>query len=410
MHISIHFFNNYMKFRTLILTALILVGFQSFGQSSYGNLSGKELNTITTAVPFLLISPDARAGAMGDAGVSTTPDVYSMHWNPAKYAWMEKEMSIGLGYSPWLRNLVPDMNLAYLAFAMRLNDMSAVAATLRYFSLGDIQFTDDKGEDMGSFSPNEFAIDATYSRKLTQNLSAAVAGRFIYSHLTQGQGDDGSKAGTSIAADISVYWQKDMNWFNNMDSRLAWGINISNIGSKVNYNNTSIKKDFIPTNLRFGPTLTLDIDEFNTISFSIDINKLLVPTSPIYELDSVSGNYEIIDGKDPDVSPVVGIIQSFYDAPGGFNEELRELSFSIGAEYWYNKAFAVRAGYFHEDKTKGNRKYFTLGAGLRYNVFALDCSYLIPVQTKGITGTSPLDGTIRFNLTFDIEPRKNKTN
>jgi hypothetical protein len=398
-----------MKIKILFLATLIIVGLQSQGQDfNYNNLAGGNLNVITTAVPFLIIAPDARAGAMGDAGVSTSPDVYSMHWNPAKYAVLDKDMSVGLAYSPWLRNLVPDMNLAYLAFHKRIDNMSAVAATLRYFSLGDIQFTDNEGNSQGTYSPNEWAIDATYSRKLTDKLSGAVAGRFIYSNLTQGQyvGGAATSAGTSVAADVAVYWEDDVTWFKDIDAKFAWGVNISNIGTKLGYSEASIKKDFIPTNLRFGPTLTLELDDYNTLAFSIDINKLLIPTPPIYKRDS-SGNpipiegtdkYEIFAGMDDDVSVVGGMIQSFYDAPDGFSEEMRELSFAVGTEYWYNKVFALRGGFFYEDQSKGNRKFFTLGAGLRYNVFGLDFSYLIPIDSRN----NPLQNTLRFALTFDL--------
>ncbi len=391
------------------MIALTISMMQIQGQN-YNNLSGRGdgLNVITTAVPFLIIAPDARAGAMGDAGVSSSPDVYSMHWNPAKYAVFEKDMSLGLSYSPWLRNLVPDMNLAYLAFSKRIDNMSTVAATLRYFSLGDIQFTNDAGVEQGVYRPNEWALDATYSRKLTENLSGAVAGRFIYSNLTQGQFVQGAEtsAGISVAADVAVYWAKDVNWFRDISANFAWGVNISNIGNKLGYSKTSIKKDFIPTNLRFGPTLSLELDDYNTIAFSLDVNKLLVPTPPIYKRDN-EGNpipipgtdkYEIESGKDNDVNVVPGMLQSFYDAPGGFSEEMRELSLAFGTEYWYNKVFALRGGFFYEDKTKGNRKFFTLGAGLRYNVFGLDFSYLIPIDSRN----NPLQNTLRFALTFDL--------
>lgn len=398
-----------MKIKILFLATLIIAGLQSQGQDyNYSNLAGGNLNVITTAVPFLMIAPDARAGAMGDAGVSTSPDVYSMHWNPAKYAVLDKDMSIGLAYSPWLRNLVPDMNLAYLAFHKRINDMSAVAATLRYFSLGDIQFTDNEGNPQGTYSPNEWAIDATYSRKLTDKLSGAVAGRFIYSNLTQGQFVQGAatSAGTSVAADVAVYWEDDVTWFKDIDAKFSWGINISNIGTKLGYSEASIKKDFIPTNLRFGPTLTLELDDYNSLAFSIDVNKLLIPTPPIYKRDSSGNNvpipgtdkFEIYAGMDDDVSVVGGMIQSFYDAPDGFGEEMRELSLAVGTEYWYNKVFALRGGFFYEDKSKGNRKFFTLGAGLRYNVFGLDFSYLIPIDSRN----NPLQNTLRFALTFDL--------
>lgn len=406
-----------MKLKVSLLAVLSLCTSLLYSQPNYQELSGRNyLNVITTAVPFMMIAPDSRAGAMGDAGVSSAPDVYSMHWNPAKYAVLESDMSVGLSYSPWLRNLVPDMNLAYLAFAKRINASSSVASTLRFFTLGDIQFTDEAGEDRGTFRPSEWALDATYSRKLTDHLSGAVAGRFIYSNLTQGQtvGGGSTSAGISAAADVAVYWEKEVVWFPDMASSFAWGINISNIGTKLGYSSASIKKDFIPTNLRFGPTLKLAIDDYNEIAFSIDVNKLLVPTPPIYKRDSVTGNpiaipgsdkYEILNGMDDDVSVVAGMLQSFYDSPNGFKEEMRELSLSLGVEYWYNKVFALRGGAFYEDATKGNRKFFTLGAGLRYNVFGLDFSYLIPVDSRN----NPLQNTLRFALTFDLDAQaKNK--
>lgn len=399
-----------MKLKVSLLAVLSLCTSLLYSQT-YQELSGRNtLNVITTAVPFMMIAPDSRAGAMGDAGVSSAPDVYSMHWNPAKYAVLESDMSVGLSYSPWLRNLVPDMNLAYLAFAKRIDASSAIGATLRFFTLGDIQFTNDEGREIGTYRPSEWALDATYSRKLTDHLSGAVAGRFIYSNLTLGRsvGGGSTSAGISAAADVAVYWEKEVVWFQDMGSSFAWGINISNIGTKLGYSSASIKKDFIPTNLRFGPTLKLEIDDYNEIAFSLDFNKLLVPTPPVYKRDSISGNpiviegtdkFEILQGMDDDVSVVAGILQSFYDSPGGFQEEMREFSISFGAEYWYNKVFALRGGAFYEDATKGNRKFFTLGAGLRYNVFGLDFSYLIPVDSRN----NPLQNTLRFALTFDLD-------
>ena len=381
-----------------------------YAQNTGEWLGQDPINTITTAVPFLMIAPDARSSAMGDAGVSSTPDVNSMHWNPAKYAFIEKDMGFSVSYSPWLRKLVNDINLAYLGFYKRIDDRQTVAATLLYFSLGDITFTDEMGNSLGTYRPNEFSIDGTYSRKLSTNLSGAVAARFIYSNLTQGQFVQGHEthAGTSIAADVSVYWQKEITMAK-LDGLFAWGINISNIGAKISYSDNIIK-DFIPTNLRIGPSLTLDLDEYNTISFMVDVNKLLVPTPPVYKVNDSTGQQEvdpstgkpiILKGKNPEVSVVTGMIQSFYDAPGGFSEEMREFSFAIGAEYWYDKQFALRAGFFYEDKTKGNRKFFTVGAGLRYNVFGLDFSYLIPLEQH-----NPLENTLRFSLLFNFDAFK----
>lgn len=373
-----------------------------------------DYNVISTAVPFMMIAPDARSSAMGDVGVSTSPDVYSMHWNPAKYAFIEDDFSIGLAYSPWLRKLVPDMNIAYLGVSKRVSPKSTVAATMRYFSLGDITFTDENTYDLGTYSPNEWAIDVAYSRKLGKYISGAVAGRFIYSNLTQGV-KDYSKAAISVAADVAVYYTRDVYWFNTVDANIAWGVSINNIGSKMNYNEANMEKDFIPTNLRLGPTLKLDIDEYNSLAFSVDLNKLLVPTPPVYQRDSKgaivfeNGEPVIAAGKDNNVGPVQGIIQSFFDAPGGFKEELKEFTIGAGAEYWYNNTFTVRTGFFHEAQMKGNRRYLTFGAGLRYNVFNIDVSYLVPVNNTANSGTNPLESTLRLSLTFNLDKWGNNT-
>jgi hypothetical protein len=370
------------------------------------NTLGQDLKTITTAVPFLMIAPDARAGAMGDAGVSSTPDANSIHWNPAKLAFIDKEMGFSVSYSPWLRKLVPDISLAYLSGYKRIDEKQAFGASLLYFSLGDITFTDQDGNPGGTYQPKEFSLDASYSRKFTKNISGAVSARFINSNLTLGQvvESTSTKPGSSVAADVAMYSQHPVS-FENMEGIFAWGINISNIGAKISYSNDNTRKDFIPTNLRIGPSLTLDLDDYNRMTFMIDFNKLLVPTPPIYLVDSANqpvldaqNNQIILKGKDPDVSVPLGMLQSFYDAPGGFSEEMREFSISAGVEYWYDKQFAIRGGYFYEDKNKGNRKFFTLGAGLKYNVFGLDFSYLIPMDTQ-----NPLENTLRFSLLFDFD-------
>lgn len=398
-----------VKFLSLVFV-MIITAMNLKAQNPGDEVLGQNLdyNVISTAVPFMMIAPDARSSAMGDVGVSTSPDVYSMHWNPAKYAFIEEDFSVGLAYSPWLRSLVNDMNIAYLAASKRVSPKATVAASLRYFSLGDINYTGQGGSDLGTYSPNEWAMDVTYSRKLGNYISGAVAGRFIYSDLTQGVLDY-SKPAISVAADIAVFYTRDVYWFKDMDAVFSWGVSINNIGSKMNYNEASLKKDFIPTNLRFGPTLKLDIDDFNSLAFSVDINKLLVPTPPIYMKDSLGSIiYEGTDpmiesGKNNEVGPIQGMIQSFFDAPGGFKEELKEFTLGVGAEYWYNKTFNVRAGFFHESKMKGNRRYVTLGAGLRYNVFGLDVSYLVPVNNTATSGTNPLENTLRFSLTVNID-------
>lgn len=396
---------------SLVLLASITINAQN-DKVHIDGIYGQDLNynVISTAVPFMLIAPDARSSAMGDVGVSTSPDVYSMHWNPAKYAFIQDDFSVGLAYSPWLRELVNDMNIAYLGVSKRVSPKSTVAATLRYFSLGEIIFTDDANINLGTYSPNEWAIDVAYSRKLGKYISGAVAGRFIYSNLTQGIADY-SKAAISVAADIAVYYTRPVYWFNSVGADFSWGVSINNIGSKMNYNEVSLEKDFIPTNLRLGPTLKLNIDDYHSLAFSVDINKLLVPTPPVYLTDSITGavvfdeNAEpvIAAGKDDNVGLVQGMFQSFYDAPGGFKEELKEFTLGVGAEYWYNNIFTVRTGFFHEAKMKGNRRYLTFGAGLHYNVFNIDVSYLVPVNNTATSGSNPLESTLRFSLTFNLD-------
>ncbi|MCB2207840.1 MAG: type IX secretion system outer membrane channel protein PorV [Bacteroidetes bacterium] len=423
-----------MKLRRFFTVGLMLLVVTSFAQINITK-NGIPVNTLNTAVPFLTIGPDARSGGMGDGGVATSPDANAMHYNPAKYAFIEDKMGFAISYTPWLRNLVNDINMAYVSYYMRFDDMQAMAFSLRYFSLGEIQFTDEQGAPLGTFNPNEFAIDGTYSRKLSDYLSLAVAGRFIYSNLTLGQTIQGveTKPGISVAADVALYWEKDVEWFKGMDAKFAWGMNISNIGQKISYTSSNIEQSFIPTNFRIGPRLTLALDDYNTLAFYGDINKLLVPTPPIYKSDS-SGNpipipgtdqYEIAAGKNPDVSVITGMIQSWYDAPGvlvrdendeivynedgtaqvesgsAFKEELREFYYSIGTEYWYNEILAIRAGYFWEHASKGARQYATLGVGLRYNVFGLDFSYLIP--TGGSVAQNPLQNTLRFSLLFNFD-------
>tara|TARA_B100000902_G_scaffold75444_1_gene80288 strand:- start:438 stop:1679 length:1242 start_codon:yes stop_codon:yes gene_type:complete len=378
------------------------------------SLTGAEkLNTITTAVPFLLIAPDSRASAMGDVGVATSPDVNSMHWNAAKYAFVEDDMGFSVSYVPWLRALVPDINLSYLSGYRKINKNEVIGLELRYFSLGDIIFTNGVGDVVGQYNPNEFALGTAYSRKLADNFSLSISARYIYSNLTGGQNAGGleTNAGQSIAADIGGYYVQSIR-ISKQDMDLRIGGNISNIGDKISYTETAVR-DFIPINLRLGTSISADLDDYNKMSFAIDINKLLVPTPPQYDnranlgTDSLGNqidnpNYgEIISGKDPNVSVVSGIFQSFGDAPGGFKEELREINISLGTEYWYADQFAIRAGYFNEHQTKGGRKYFTFGSGVKYNVFQLDFSYLINASTS-INGNNPLANTMRFTLVFDF--------
>lgn len=380
-------------FRFLVLASVVVL----MAENAQAQATTSGANTITTAVPFLTITPDSRAGGMGDAGVGLTPDVSSQHWNPAKYVFMESDMGVGLSYSPWLRNLVDDINLAYLSGYKKLDDVSAVAASLRYFALGDIVFTSEFGTVEGQQSPNEFAFDFGYSRKLSEMLSGAVSLRYIRSDLTGGQLVNGQEthAGNAFAADVAFYWYNEFR-MNRKDNIFSAGINIQNIGSKISYTDGEVK-DFIPTNLMTGMAYTTNLDDYNSFSFSFEANKLLVPTPPVdstvYDPDGV-----ILPTYNSDKGPIEGMIVSFYDAPGGFKEELQEINISVGVEYWYNKQFAIRGGYFYEHENKGNRKYFTAGAGLRMNVFALDFSYLLPTQRN-----HPLENTLRFTLSFDVD-------
>ena len=391
-----------------IISSILVVLFLSsyaYAQDVSGidEIGRNNLNTITTAVPFLLISPDSRAGGMGDIGVATSPDANSLHWNPAKYSFIDQEVGFTVSYVPWLRELVPDINLSYISGYKKLNKNDVIAMELRYFTLGDITFTDIIGNNLGQYKPNEFALGSSYSRKLSDQFSLAISGRYIYSNLTGGQSAGGiaTNAGQSIAADVAGYYVKAVR-IAKKDAELAFGANISNIGNKIRYTETSTR-DFIPINLRLGTAINTDFDEYNKISFALDFNKLLVPTPPIYN-DSITDQIDF--GKDPNVSVVSGIFQSFGDAPGGFNEELREINFSLGAEYWYNNQFAIRAGYFNEHNTKGGRKFFTFGSGVKYNVFALDFSYLINAS-RAINGNNPLANTMRFTLTFDFGQMQN---
>lgn len=381
-------------FRFFVVLALVVLVAENV--AAQGTLSGA--NTITTAVPFLAITPDSRAGGMGDAGVATTADVNSQHWNPAKYVFMESDMGVGLSYSPWLRNLVDDINLAYLSAYKKIDDVQAISTSLRYFALGDIVFTSDQGEFQGQQSPNEFAIDLGYSRLLSETFSGAVAVRYIRSDLTGGQLVNGveTSAGNSFAADVGFYYYNEFRK-RRRDNAFIAGINIQNIGAKVSYTEGEVK-DFIPTMLKLGATYSMELDDYNSFSFSLELDKLLVPTSPVDSTSYDSGEVIWSGGVNSDIGVIEGIFKSFTDAPGGFKEEMQEIMWSFGVEYWYNKQFALRAGYFYENEFKGNRKYITAGAGLKMNVFALDFSYLIPTENN-----NPLENTLRFSLLFDID-------
>ncbi|NOY37204.1 MAG: type IX secretion system outer membrane channel protein PorV [Chlorobi bacterium] len=394
-------FNKKNKFyHILFATIFLLKAVTGHAQITTGQVTG-QINTIQSAVPFLTIAPDSRGGGMADIGAATSPDINSQHWNPAKYAFIKGNGGVSISYSPWLRQLVNDINLAYLAGYLRLDDRQTVSMSLRYFSLGNIVFTNIFGNTLRNFNPNEFSLDAGYARAFSEKISSAITFRYIYSNLTGGidVGGSGTRPGMSFAADVAMYYHTDIN-FKDKNGTAAFGINISNIGTKISYTKNQ-EPDFIPTNLRAGGNLGIELDKFNRLSFSVDLNKLLVPTPPVYD----SAGTTIIAGMDTKVSVPVGMIHSFYDAPGGFKEEIHEINYAIGLEYWYNNQFAVRGGYFHEHETKGNRKFYTLGLGLKLNVFLLDFSYLIPVYQN-----NPLAGTLRFTLGFDFESFRKQQN
>lgn len=385
-----------MILKRLIYTGLlVLITFSGFSQSTK-ELLGAEPNPIHSTVPFLTIAPDSRAGAMGDVGAATQPDASSQHWNAAKYAFLPGEMGFALSYTPWLRKLVNDINLAYLNFYKRFDDKQVLSASLLYFSLGDIIFRSDFGDYVGQYRPNEFTLDLGYARLFTDNLSSALTLRFIRSDITGGGtvNNQDYNAGVSFAADLSMYYQKDIE-IDGKPSQYAWGICMSNLGTKISYTDDT-EKQFIPANFRVGGRITTNLDDYNNISLAIDLNKMLVPSPMRQEIEDGDTIYY---GKSAPNSLPLSWIQSFYDAPGGFKEEIHEIMYSIGAEYWYRDQFAIRAGYFHEHETKGNRKYFAAGVGLKLNVFSLDFSYLIPTSGRN----NPLANTMRFTLGLDFD-------
>lgn len=407
--------------KIFLVAAVIVVGNGAYSQSTNTQRAEElQLNTITTAVPFLLITPDSRAGGMGDVGCASLNDVNAVHWNASKLAFTEKKMGFGVSYTPWLRALVPDINLAYITGFYKMKKRGTIAGSLRYFSLGDITFTDANGQVTGQFRPNEFAIDVAYGTKLADNFSVGGAVRYVNSNLTGNALVQSSQthAGRAIGVDLSALYKKDKVKLADKKAIVAVGINISNIGNKMSYSDRGDKNsdDFIPINLRLGGSLNVKLDDYNSISILADINKLLVPTPPTYKYKvdangvttgeiatDADGNPIIEAGKDPNRGVAEGMFGSFSDAPGGGKEELREINYSAGLEYWYNHLFAIRAGYFYEHPTKGNRQFFTVGAGVKYNVFGLDFAYLIPTQQR-----NPLENTLRFTLTFDFDAFKDQ--
>lgn len=370
--------------------ALLLMSFLAFATTIKADGEKDKFNPVSTAVNSLKIGPDARAGGLGDIGAATDPDVNSQAWNPAKYPFCISRAGIAVNYTPWLRKIVNDIDLAYVAGYMRLGDYTAISSSLHYFSLGEV----DAGENM-SIKPYEMAFDIGVSRMLSENFSAAIALRYIRSDLSGNYSDD-TKPGNAFAADVAMYYNKYVV-MGSRECQLGLGLNISNIGSKMKFEDENTY--FIPTNLRLGVNYLIPINEYNKIAFGLDLNKLLVPTMPRQKDDESGEDYQQRLQKDYfDMSPITGIFKSFGDAPGGFSEELKEIQWSFGVEYTYNDKFILRAGYHDEDKDKGNRKYFTVGAGFRMNVFSIDAGYVLSTAAS-----NPLDQTLRVSLAFDFD-------
>lgn len=360
----------------------------------------QDLNPIVTAVPSLVITPDARSGGMGDAGVATAPDVYSQHWNPAKYAFIQSKAGFGLSYTPWLRKIINDVALVYGVGYYKLGNENnqALSASIRYFSIGDVNITDQYGQLLNVVSPNEMAFDIGYSRKLTETFSGAVTVRYIRADYRNAS--ENTSAGNAFAADIAGYNESYIN-IGQSESLLSFGFNISNIGTKISVDDGA-KNDFLPTNLRLGASLMYPVNDVSTLSFSVDLNKYLVPTPPVREEGESWNDFRERNEKYYNTNPISGIFKSFGDAPGGFSEELKEIMWSVGAEYDYDNKFRLRTGYFHENKMKGNRQYIGFGAGFKLTAFQLDVAYMLATAQQ-----NPLDQTLRFSLAFDIDAMKN---
>ena len=392
-----------MKQAIFKLAALVCILGGVTVQSGYGQNIETQINVVTTAVPFLRISPDSRAGGMGDVGIATSPDQFSAYWNLGKLPFYNSHASVGATYTPWLNDL--GLNDVYLISAygnfhpFKNDETQVVSAGLRYFSLGSIQFTDALGNNLNNFTPREMAFDLGYSRKLSNRLGLGIALRYINSRLASGSFNGQTyRAGTSVAGDIHLYRSSGKE----NGAGFAWGVALSNLGSKISYTGDASQKDFIPANFGVGASYTKVFDADNKITFALDMNKLLVPTPPL-KGDLSDTAYEL-ELKDYRTKGVVGSwFSSWGDAPGGFSEEIKEMQFSLGAEYWYKNQFAFRTGYFYENPIKGNRKYFTMGAGLKYNMFGLNFSYLLP-SGSGVN-RNPLSNTLRFSLLFDFDKK-----
>ena len=382
---------NFKRMRLYILALLTLLVLPAAAQKE------DFFNPVNTSVTSQTIAPDARSAGMGDVGVATDPDVVSQYWNPAKYPFTISRAGVALNYTPWLRELVNDMDLAYLAGYYRIGDYSAVSASLRYFSLGEVFL--GTSDDAMTINPYEMSLDVAYSLMLSETFSIGAAVRWIYSDLTYDYTSD-TAPGSAFAADLACYYQNYIN-LGQRECQLGLGLNISNIGSKISFGGDN-NSEFIPTNMRLGASLMIPIDEYNRFTIAADANKLLVPTYPKQEDGESTEDYqERVQKNYYDVSSISGIFKSFGDAPGGLKEELQEVQWSVGGEYVYHDKFALRAGYHHESANKGNRKYFTVGAGFKMSVFSLDAGYVIATAKS-----NPLDQTLRFSLSFDMDGLK----
>ncbi|MBQ4222297.1 MAG: type IX secretion system outer membrane channel protein PorV [Prevotella sp.] len=387
-----------MNIRGITIFALLLLSLTTMAQKE------DMFNPVNTSVTSQTIAPDARAAGMGDVGAATDPDVVSQYWNPAKYPFTISRAGVALNYTPWLRQLVSDMDLAWLVGYYRIGDYSAVSGSLRYFSLGEVMTSSslDDTNDM-TINPYEMSLDVAYSLMLSEQFSIGAAVRWIYSDLTYDFTEDTSP-GSAFAADVSCYYQNYLN-LGARECQLGLGLNVSNIGSKISFGGDD-HSEFIPTNLRLGASLMIPVDEYNRFTIAADANKLLVPTYPKQKEEETSQEYQDrLEKEYFDVSSISGMFKSFNDAPNGFKEELQEIQWSVGAEYNYHDQFAIRAGYHFEHENKGNRKYFTVGAGFRMNVFSLDAGYVIATAKS-----NPLDQTLRFTLTFDMDGIKDLFN
>lgn len=386
------------KITLFTVVALSLLTENATAQIGTGDLDGR-VNTVFTAIPFLRINPDGRTSGMGDVGIATAVDAGALYHNIGKLAYAPSDVGLSVTYTPWLRELVSDIFIAQIAGYKKINDLQSIGLSLRYFSLGNITFTDIAGTETGNYNPNEFAIDLGYSRKLSDNFSTGLTLKYVRSDLASGQEVSTGNiinAAQAVAADLGFFYTNPEMTIGGKPAELSIGAAITNIGNKVSYTQDDTK-DFIPTNLGLGSNLRLDLNEHNSIAIALDINKLMVPT-PDSSFNTINGNLDSPDN--PRNKPLLsGMFGSFADAPGGFSEEMQELMYSVGLEYWYNKQFAVRAGYFNEHRLKGNRKFLTLGLGLRYSVFGFNFSYIVPTTSQ----RNPLDNTLRFSLTFDFD-------